>query len=171
MTKLMGAVCVAIAAAAAIGGCGAIMHGGHQQVVFETSPAGATVTVVDALGMSNGSCETPCSLDLKRKKEYRVTISKPGFSSVDMEIDRKTDGWIWGNILLGGIIGLVVDFTSGSAYRLSPKEVNVTLSPTSTGGITPSTDGPTLVILDYAKLSAAEKERLRQFKSIPLSEL
>ncbi len=164
-------IVVGIIAIGVIAGCGAIMHGGHQSVSFESAPAGAMVTVTDALGMTAGSCETPCSLDLKRKREYKVSIAKTGFAPVQMEIDRRTDGWIWGNILFGGIIGLVVDFTSGSAYRLTPKQVSVTLSPTTTGGLDPNLDGPSLVIIDFAKLSPEEKERLKVIKPIPLSQL
>ena len=32
-------------------------------------------------------------------------------------------------IFIGGIIGLGIDYMSGGAYRLEPKDVNVTLEP------------------------------------------
>lgn len=36
---------------------------------------------------------------------------------------RNVSGWVWGNIVFGGIIGLAVDAISGGLYRLSPEQV------------------------------------------------
>jgi hypothetical protein len=148
--------------------CAAIMSSSHQKITFNTAPAGATVEVSDAMGMPAGSCETPCSLDLKRKREYKVVISKTGYAPVEMALDRSSNGWIWGNLLLGGVIGLVIDFTSGSAYKLSPKDLNVTLSPTTTGNLGYMSLGESLVIIDYDKLSDQEKQAVSKLKPEPI---
>jgi hypothetical protein len=34
---------------------------------------------------------------------------------------------VWGNILFGGLIGLVVDFASGGVYNIAPENVHVDL--------------------------------------------
>ncbi len=51
-----------------------------------------------------------------------------GYQTYETTLKRKLDGWIFGNILLGGIIGIVVDAASGSMYSLSPKDVTVELT-------------------------------------------
>ena len=163
--------CLAVGLAIALAGCAAIMHGSKQSVSFESEPAGATVSVTDAFGMVQGGCETPCKLDLKRKHEYKVTIAKDGFDSVDLSIDKHTDGWIWGNLLFGGLIGLVVDLSSGSCYRLSPHDFSVTLTAKTMGDLRPGPSGVSLVIIDYARLSPAEKEKLKSIKPIPIGAL
>jgi hypothetical protein len=37
------------------------------------------------------------------------------------------NGWIWGNLLFGWILGFGVDFLTGSAYKLEPALVQVTM--------------------------------------------
>ncbi|UCG62226.1 MAG: PEGA domain-containing protein [Candidatus Zixiibacteriota bacterium] len=150
-------------------GCASIIHGTKQDITFQSSPAGASVSASTSLGVSFGSCETPCTLELKRKKEYNVTISKPGFTPVEMVIERKSDGWIWGNILLGGVIGLIVDFSNGAAYKLSPEEVVVTLSEESIGINPGSNDEVRIVFVDLEQLPALEREKVRYLNPVRLS--
>ena len=45
-----------------------------------------------------------------------------------MSLRRRTDGWVWGNILLGGLIGLVVDASTGGMYKIEPEQVQATLA-------------------------------------------
>jgi hypothetical protein len=147
-------------------GCAAIMNGSKQNLSFQTSPDAAQVEVIDGMGVSYGTCITPCNLDLKRKKEYKVIFTKPGFGTVEMALERGTNGWIWGNILLGGIIGLVVDLTSGAAYKLSPSDVSVTLSPTSVSEVPIVNEG--LVIIDIDNLSPEERSLLTKLESFEI---
>jgi len=37
------------------------------------------------------------------------------------------NGWVWGNIVCCWLIGFVVDFASGSAYKLEPAMVNISM--------------------------------------------
>lgn len=104
-------------------GCAAIIHGSIQKVPVSSSPAGATVTV-------NGQqTNTPGVLALERnQKEYTLVFEKKGYKTVQVKLVRSVDGWVWGNIIFGGLIGLAVDFGTGSAYKLSPEAVNVVLA-------------------------------------------
>ena len=38
---------------------------------------------------------------------------------------RPLGGWLFGNILIGGLIGIAIDFLTGSAYKLTPTTVDV----------------------------------------------
>lgn len=44
-----------------------------------------------------------------------------------MHIQRSTSGWVWGNILFGGLIGLVVDASTGGMYKLTPEQITAEL--------------------------------------------
>lgn len=147
------------------------MHGTKQMVSFQTSPAGALVEVTDAMGVSYGTCETPCTIDLKRKKEYHVDITKSGYDPASFVIERKGSGWIWGNIIFGGVIGLVIDLMNGAAYKLEPELLQITLAKGETGALMPEGDGDAIVILDYAKLNASQRAMLSGLERIPLSSL
>ena len=37
---------------------------------------------------------------------------------------------VWGNVILGGIIGIIIDFSTGAVYKVKPDEISVGLEPT-----------------------------------------
>ena len=158
---------ILVAALGALIGCASIIHGTKQKVLFQSTPDGATVDVTDAMDVSYGTCLTPCTLDLKRKNSYKATISKSGYDSVELVVERGTDGWIWGNILLGGVIGLVIDFSNGAAYKLSPTELHATLPAISGEYLPTNSDEPTLILIDFDDLAPEEQAAIAQLGAIP----
>jgi hypothetical protein len=46
-----------------------------------------------------------------------------------MELETVVNGWFFGNIALGGLIGSTTDATTGSIHRYSPSQYMVTLEP------------------------------------------
>src|SRR5262249_15234233 len=66
---------------------------------------------------------------LERDKDHTVTIELAGYEPYSATITKSVTGWVWGNILFGGIIGLAVDAISGGLYVLSPEQVQATLMP------------------------------------------
>ena len=149
-------------------GCGSIIHGSKQVISFQSTPAVATVEVLDAMNVSYGSCETPCSLELKRKREYKVIMSKQGYNAAELIITKKTDGWIWGNILFGGVIGIIIDFSNGAAYKLSPEMLNTTLTESTTSNVPEINSPDGLVLIDFDDLTPVEQERIKKLTPIKL---
>lgn len=111
-----------IAGIALLTGCASIMHGTSQKIGISSSPTGANV-IVD--NMPRGT--TPVFVDLKRDSEHIVTIQMPGYEKAQLTITKSVSGWVWGNIVFGGLIGLAVDAISGGLYSLSPEQVNAEL--------------------------------------------
>lgn len=105
----------------ALYGCATIVHGTQTKVLLSSEPAGATAIV------GNKKVITPATVTLKNNESYQVIFKKDGYGDAYYSIDREMSGWVWGNILVGGIIGLIIDNTSGGAYKLVPTEVNVIL--------------------------------------------
>jgi hypothetical protein len=104
-------------------GCATIMHGNHQEVGFSSTPTGAQVTVDNKpLGV------TPTTASLTRKDKHVVRIEMAGYQPYELQLTRQVDGWVVGNIVFGGVIGLAVDAINGSMYKISPSAVNGTLS-------------------------------------------
>jgi hypothetical protein len=56
---------------------------------------------------------TPASVDLKRNQSHTFVFRKDGYKDDSFVITSGTSGWVWGNILIGGLIGTAVDFASG----------------------------------------------------------
>jgi hypothetical protein len=103
-------------------GCGTIIHGSSQQVSITSVPTGASVTV-DTTAYGN----TPVTVKLRRKDQHIIKILLDGYQPFELMTKRSTSGWVWGNIVFGGLIGLVVDASTGGMYQLSPEQIEATL--------------------------------------------
>lgn len=106
-------------------GCASIMGGGGpQKISLNSTPSGAVVTIRG----NELSVVTPGTIKLSTKTPlYVLRFEKEGYESVEVTLVQSQNGWVWGNILIGGLIGLVIDFSTGAAYKLTPQEVNVAL--------------------------------------------
>lgn len=104
-------------------GCASIVNGSTQPVSFISTPAAARV-IVD--GNPIGS--TPVVHALSRKKLHAVRFELDGYQPYEMALSRSVSGWVWGNIVFGGLIGLAVDAGTGGMYKLSPEQVSANLS-------------------------------------------
>ena len=105
-------------------GCATVGHGVRQNVSINSDPSGATVKVNGYQGT------TPSTMSLKRNKSYTVRVEKEGYTEGVANIDKKLSPWFWGNCLLGGLPGMIVDAIDGAMWDLHPESVNVTLQPT-----------------------------------------
>ena len=102
-------------------GCATIVHGNRQTVTINSEPDGATVKIDGLKG------KTPFSASLARNNDYVVSIKKKGYKEEQVQITKSFSGLsIIGNILWL-LVGVIIDFASGSAYNLSPTKVNVEL--------------------------------------------
>jgi len=130
-------------------GCATIFTGGrpNQRVHFSSTPQGATVLVN---GKSIGI--TPLSSQLDRKANHQVRITLAGYPTYEREITSGFNGWVLGNVILGGLIGIIIDLISGSTDSLNPSSISVNLeklkaeiSPARPSGMSPSKALPKVV--------------------------
>ncbi len=103
-------------------GCATIVNGTHQDVGITSIPTGAKV-IIDNREFG----ETPLIAKLSRKDNHTVRIELEGYLPYEAVLTRKVSGWVWGNVLFGGLIGLAVDAISGGIYKLTPEQVNAVL--------------------------------------------
>lgn len=108
-------------------GCATITRGKHDTWTVNTTPSGAAVKTSNQF-----ACDaTPCTFTMERKAEFEVTISKPGYKTwtghVSHHISNGGGAGMAGNVILGGLIGVGVDSTSGAMFDLVPNPLNVTL--------------------------------------------
>ena len=116
--------CVLILIIFSFSGCATIIHGSRQEMFLTCEPRVASV-FVDGQYVGN----TPLNTRLSRGKDHQLRIELRGYKPFEATLTRRLDGWIFGNILLGGIIGVAVDAASGSMYRLSPRDIYPELTP------------------------------------------
>ena len=121
-----------VALAAACGGCASVTRGTTEQIQILSEPAGA-----EARTSMGHVCTTPCTLQFNRKDEFTVTASKPGFHSAEMPVGTHVAGGgaagFAGNLLLGGVVGMAVDASSGAMLEHYPNPVMLELVPLKRG--------------------------------------
>jgi hypothetical protein len=105
-------------------GCASIITGSSQEMTFKSQPEEATVSV-------NGRIlgKTPLTVRLDKKSNQAVIFEKDGYKSQTMQLETRINGWFWGNIVLGGLIGSTTDGLSGAVHEYSPIQYFVTLPP------------------------------------------
>lgn len=104
-------------------GCASIIHGTKQGVGISSSPTNARV-IVDNAPMG----QTPIVANLSRGDNHIVRIELDGYAPFEATLTKKVSGWVWGNIVFGGLIGLAVDAISGGLYNLTPEQLSAQLA-------------------------------------------
>lgn len=115
-------------------GCATIVARSSQTITVTSVPASAGVSITNTAGVAVHSGSTPMTVTLKKGRgyfkpeTYTVRITKEGFQSREIIVRGEINGWYFGNIIFGGLIGLLaVDPATGAMYTLKPKEVGATL--------------------------------------------
>jgi len=103
--------------------CATVVNGLSQDIPISSHPPGAVVSVD---GEQYG--RTPLRVNLKRNKSHSVSASLEGYRTEHARIKPSLSGWVFGNVLLGGLIGFGVDLISGGAFKLNPEQVNIPLA-------------------------------------------
>lgn len=111
-----------------LGGCATVLNGTNTDYTTQTTPDGAFVKFT-----GGQTCTTPCSLEFKRKSDIRADITLAGHKPTYVLIQSKLGGSAFGNILLGGGVGAIVDGSNGASNRLYPRPLIVRLAPEGSG--------------------------------------
>ena len=106
-----------------LGGCATVLNGTNTDYRAETLPEGADISFANGM-----QCSSPCEIELKRKADTRVDIALDGYKPTYVLVQSKLAGNTFGNILLGGAIGGIVDGTNGASNKLSPDRLFVKLA-------------------------------------------
>ena len=130
-------------------GCATLVEGTSQSMTVATTPAGAACTL-DRNGERLGTiAPTPGSLRVdKSKNDVSVTCAKEGYQTATTSHSSKFVGTTFGNILAGGVVGVLVDAASGANFQY-PNEVQVELAP-----VAPAVAGSTVAAVRFAIMSA-----------------
>jgi hypothetical protein len=126
--RIMGIVALCVA----LGGCASVARGTTEQISISSTPPGVNAEVT---GLENPTvCVTPCVVQVKRSADVTISFQKDGFEPQVIALTKDVAGTgaagFAGNVLVGGLIGMGVDATTGAAMDHHPNPVIVTLQPT-----------------------------------------
>jgi hypothetical protein len=165
MLHIVRMIAVGAMIASLTGGCATVTSGKDQTLSFDTDPAGADCTLVQS-GVDVARFKTPKTLSVRRANSpLIVACSKPGYQQTRAMIASTISAGAWGNLIVGGLIGVMVDQSSGAAFRyydpprlvlLSASDAPPEDSRTLAAGVTllPPTAGPTSLAAAATSASA-----------------
>ena len=100
-------------------GCASVMNGSHQDLAVTSQPEALCVNI-------NGAPygQTPVVASLPRQGTYVVQVRMDAYQPYELTVVPVMNGMIWGNLILGGLIGMAVDNGTGAGYEHSPSRVH-----------------------------------------------
>lgn len=95
-------------------------------------PEGAKVTATALnAGTEVFTATTPATLSLSKNLEYELVFELEGYRSKSLVVRRTINGWFWGNLLIGGIPGWIVDGATGAMWSHEINEFTLDFTATS----------------------------------------
>lgn len=112
-----------VVASIALTGCASIVSDSEYPVRFQSEPS-AEFMIEDSAGRTVHSGRTPETVTLPASRgffsgeTYTIRYQAAGYKESAIVMKSTVDGWIVGNIIFGGILGLVIDGATGAMFAL-----------------------------------------------------
>ncbi len=128
-------------AAVLLSGCATIVNGTSQTVAVNSTPQGASCSVDRGGSTLNSIAATPSIVPVSKSiNSLVVTCSKPGYKTATTSASSSFNGWTFGNILIGGLVGVAVDASTGANFDY-PHSVDVAMTPDPAATISGRSEG------------------------------
>ncbi len=154
---------IALFAALWLSGCATIVSGYDYPVSIQSTPPNAEYEVVDRSGVIIHAGQTPETITLAagdgyfKRASYTLNFKFEGEVVKTVPVSASFDGWYVGNVVFGGLIGiLIVDPATGAMYSL-PKAVATDLTKELQ---TAEKDKPELQVMDINYLPETYRDQL-----------
>ena len=118
-----------------LSGCASIVSSGSRNVTITTEPDQATVEIVNQRdNTSILKANTPHTMNIDasagffQPAEFKIKLSKDGYLPMEKQLKANINGWYFGNIVFGGLVGiLIVDPATGAMWKFYDDKVSVKL--------------------------------------------
>lgn len=141
--------------------CASILSKSTYPLSINSNPSNAKISITDKKGKEIYLGNTPATVRLQAgagffsRAEYQVKFSSPGYDEKIVPITFKLDGWYFGNLFLGGVLGmLIIDPATGAMWKIETEFLNETLT-----GTTASID-PKMKIMNINEIPEKWKNHL-----------
>lgn len=141
--------------------CASILSKSTYPLSINSNPSNAKISITDKKGKEIYLGNTPATVRLQAgagffsRAEYQVKFSSPGYDEKIVPITFKLDGWYFGNLFLGGVLGmLIIDPATGAMWKIETEFLNETLT-----GTTASID-PKMKIMNINEIPEKWKTHL-----------
>ena len=114
--------------------CASIVSDNEKTVSINSRPQQAEIVITDEnrREIFRGTTPTRVTLDTSDGyfdgQEYTIQFSKRGYDPYTITVDSRMNGWYAGNIVFGGLVGLlIVDPLTGAMWTLETDYLDVAL--------------------------------------------
>lgn len=89
--------------------CATLFKGGNPLITIDGDTPDPVTIITDVKAYD--SVYLPCKVEVKRHKLQgkRIKVIQEGKAYRDIVMEKTTSGWVFGNILLGGLVGWGID--------------------------------------------------------------
>ena len=120
---------VLMAEVAVLVSCATIINGTSQDMTVNSEPSQAKVVITEGPGgRTVFEGQTPMLCRLSRNSAYVVIITLPGYNEQKIYVAKELSMVFLGNLIIGGVPGMLVDVITGAMWDLKPAVVSVSLS-------------------------------------------
>jgi len=110
-----------------MGACSTIVEGTSQEIGVATEPPGASCDIHQGDAYLGTIVPTPGSITVaKESSSILVSCEKDGYQNASKHLDPDFAAMTAGNIIFGGLVGVVVDAVSGASNKY-PNSVSLVL--------------------------------------------
>tara|TARA_R110000868_G_scaffold51796_5_gene163716 strand:- start:302 stop:733 length:432 start_codon:yes stop_codon:yes gene_type:complete len=114
-------------AAFALAGCSFLTEGVRQDISVSTTPSGAACVFMRGGQKIAEVNPTPGSAIIRKDKhDITVECEKEGYQKATMLNESDVAAASFGNIIIGGVPGIITDLATGASNKYDPK-MNITL--------------------------------------------
>lgn len=108
--------------------CATIVSGGNPTITINSAADDAPVNITTSYAYYD-QVTFPAMVKVKRKhlEGQRIQIESEKYKFSDIVLRRETNPWAWGNILVGGLIGLSVDLLTNNVSQ--PRQDDFYITP------------------------------------------
>ena len=159
----------ALAASSVLAGCATIVHSGPRSISIASTPPGARVSIYDrsnALVQQNTTpfiAQLPTRYGYFKGQTYRLVFELPAHQTTEVTLKSTVSGWYAGNLIFGGLIGmLVIDPLSGAMYNLTPEKIEQPLTPAQSQVLR---DGSGVLVVLASQVTAHERSEMTRIDS------
>lgn len=137
MIKKVRWIVAALLVSLLVGGCATIAGGGStQELTIDSNPKGAKIFLGnlvkgEVINLSDSGLVTPSKVTVSRKDAV-IILKEEGYEDTNIILTKRINGWVFGNIIFGGVIGISIDSSTGAANRYDPNELFIELQATDT---------------------------------------
>lgn len=122
--------------------CASIVSKSSKSLPIISQPDDATCEIIDIKsGLTIHKSKTPSTVTLEsssgyfQNAKYKVKLTKEGYIPREQNVESSVNGWYFGNIVFGGLLGiLIVDPATGAMWKIYDDNVNIKMYPDSKDG-------------------------------------